>query len=70
MIITDQGGADGPIAAARPAAVDAKIDTKTSRLICAAIGLQLQRELNSDETVLPRRLALLLDKIQRADAET
>jgi hypothetical protein len=51
----------------RPAAVEAKINAKTSRLICATIGLRLQRELDNDETALPRRLALLLDEIQRAD---
>jgi hypothetical protein len=53
----------------RPAAVDAKIDAKTGRLICATIGLQLRRDFDVDEKPMPDRLALLLDEMQQVEAK-
>lgn len=50
-------------------AVDAKIDAKTGRLICASIGLQLRRDFDIDETPMPHRLALLLSDVQDREAE-
>jgi len=51
-----------------PAAVEARIDAKTGRLICATIGQQLR--LDADDKPLPYGLALLLEKIQRGEAKS
>jgi hypothetical protein len=58
-----------PTPADRPAAVETKIDAKTGRLISATIGLQLRRDFDLDEKPMPYRLALLLDGMQRGEAE-
>jgi hypothetical protein len=45
------------------------IDHRTSRLICDAVGEQLQRRLSPESAQLPPQLERLMDELRRRDSE-
>jgi hypothetical protein len=47
--------------------IDGKIDGKTSRSICDAVGERLQRDLRPNSSGLSPRLQSLLDELERRD---